>query len=678
MPAERRAILCVDDEPDLLDALRSQLRHGLGGAYLIETAQDGEEGEEVFDELMADGYQVPLVIADYIMPRMKGDELLRRIHAVSPECRKILLTGHATPEAVGNAVRYAGLYRYLAKPLDMQDLLLTVDEALASWLQATKLARFHQGLETRIEARTQELAEKNAALLAEIAVRKRAEASLIEARDAAEAATRAKTVFLASISHDLRTPLNSVLGYAELLGSEVSEQQRRDYASSIGASGKALLTLIDDLLDLSRAEAGKLRLEYSAVSIPQLLQELPGLCAVPLSGKALDIRTRIDPGLPAAMLLDRARLRQVLYNLMSNAVKFTEQGFISLEVDCLDWDEDGSRASVCLRVRDSGIGIPADQLEQIFEPFEQRRGQSVQRYGGTGLGLSICRRLADAMGGQLTVESRVGEGTAFSLLLPDVRVAATLPAAEAAELQAATPSFEPATVLLVDDIDANRELLCELLRPSGFELHQARDGQQALAMAAELAPDLVLMDINMPVMDGIETTHRLKEGAAGKDIPVLALTASNGLNLNVDGPDASLFAGVLAKPVARQELLAELARHLPLAAESGLQPEDATTTDVAAGAANGDGLPLTQELIDVLQPLRLQEISAPGHYPSINRLAELATRLQTLGREHDYGPLTGLGTELQRAVAQFDMSAVSRILPRLAALSAPGHAAAPE
>ena len=671
MAAERRAILCVDDEPDLLDALRSQLRQGLGGAYLIETAQDGEEGEEVFDELMADGYQVPLVIADYIMPRVKGDELLRRIHAVSPECRKILLTGHATPEAVGNAVRYAGLYRYLAKPLDMQDLLLTVDEALGSWLQATKLARFHQGLEARIEARTQQLAEKNDALLAEIEVRKQAEASLIEARDAAEAATRAKGVFLASISHDLRTPLNSVIGYAELLGSEVSEQQRRDYASSIGSAGRSLLTLIDDLLDLSRAEAGKLRLEYSAVSVSALLRELPGLSGVALSGKALDMRLAIDSRLPAALLLDRARLRQILYNLMSNAVKFTEQGFIGLEVECVDWSGDGSRVTLRVVVRDSGIGIPADQLERIFEPFEQRSGQSQQRYGGTGLGLSICRRLAAAMGGQLTVESQDGGGSAFSLLLPDVQVAATEPVPEGSDVPLVNYQFEPATVLVVDDNDANRELLCELLRPCGFEMQQAINGQQALEMVAQSSPDLVLMDINMPVMDGIEAARRLDSGAAGevgRAIPVLAVTAST--LLDADGPDAALFAGTLTKPLGRQQLLTELARHLPLSV--------AAVQIVEPIQAGGDVSPPPPGLSKALEALRLTEFSTPEHYPSINRLAELAGQLQRLGSEHDYAPLVEQAADLRRAVMRFDMPAVERILARLAALCAPAAVSAPE
>jgi len=662
MAAERRAILCVDDEPDLLDALRSQLRQGLGGSYLIETAQDGEEGEEVFDELLADGYKVPVVIADYIMPRLKGDELLRRIHAVSPECRKILLTGHATPEAVGNAVRYAGLYRYLAKPLDMQDLLLTVDEALGSWLQATKLARFHQSLEARIEVRTKELAEKNQELLREIAERRRVEADLIEARDTAEAATRAKSVFLASISHDLRTPLNSVLGYAELLGSAVSEQQQRDYAGSIGTAGKALLTLIDDLLDLSRADAGKLRLEFAAVSVTELLHELPGLCGISLSDKALDVRIQVVPELPAALLLDRARLRQVLYNLMANAVKFTDSGFISLAADCpvngnanADSDADeADRVDLRVVVRDSGVGIPAEQLESIFEPFEQRPGQSVERYGGTGLGLTICRRLVDAMGGQLTVESTPGEGSAFTVLLPNCQVVAA-PAAVEDDAAVAGYRFAPARLLVVDDISTNRQLLCELLRPYGFELHEAEDGRQALTVAATVQPDLVLMDINMPVMDGFAATRELNAG--DRAAPVLAVTAST--ELSADDPAAALFAGILTKPLGLGQLLPALARHLPFSVDD---------VDAVVVAERKDG-PLPTGLAEALRSMRLDEISGAGRYPSINKLTDLATELQRLGREHGHAGVLEQGAALQRAVARFDMSSVGRVLSRLAGLA---------
>lgn len=421
MASERYAILCVDDESDLLTALRAQLRSGLGGGYAIESAEDGEEGEEAFDELLSDGFQVPVVIADYVMPRIKGDELLRRIHAVSPECRKILLTGHATAEAVGNAVRFAGLYRYLAKPLDMQDLLLTVNEALGAYFQARKLQRFHRGLEAKIEARTAELAEKNQALEQQIAERRRVEQALVEARDAAQRANRAKGEFLAGISHDLRTPLNAVLGYADLLQGPVEDQRRKDYARLIASAGRNLLTLIDDLLTLSRSEADRLQLQPRPVSLPAFLGEIARLFQPQLQQDNLRLNLELPAQTPPNVNLDPVRLRQVLDNLIANAIKFTEQGAIDLQLSYRPVGE--STIDLTLSVTDTGIGIAPEHLSSIFEPFEQRAEQTAIHQRGSGLGLAICRRLVTLMGGEIRVESDLGHGSRFEIRLPAVPLA---------------------------------------------------------------------------------------------------------------------------------------------------------------------------------------------------------------------------------------------------------------
>jgi len=451
MSSERYAILCVDDDPELITALRAQLREGLGGSYLIDTAEDGDEAEEVFDELLADGYQIPVVIADYIMPRLKGDELLRRIHALSPECKTILLTGHATPEAVGNVVRYAGLYRYLAKPLDMQDLLLTVNEALSSYFQARKLVRFHRNLEERIEARTHELAQKNRDLQHEISERKRVEADLLKARDAAQAANRSKGDFLAGISHDLRTPLNAILGYADLLDGSADVSRQREYAAIISRGGKHLLALIDDLLDLSRGEAGKIRLKNQALSLRSLMEEVAALHTPVLEDKGLAFELSLAPSLPEVVMLDPMRLRQVLMNLLGNAIKFTEHGRIGLKLELGGAGVQDGRVELLWSVSDTGIGIDAEHIPVIFEPFEQSPGQ-FRQYGGTGLGLAISRRLVEAMGGSIAVDSVVGEGSVFRVRLPAVMV---VEGAEAGDL-GSRPGFSANAQAEADEIVEKR------------------------------------------------------------------------------------------------------------------------------------------------------------------------------------------------------------------------------
>ena len=495
MPTERYAILCVDDEHDLLSALRAQLRSGLGGSYAIETAEDGEEGEEVFDELIADGFQVPVVIADYVMPRVKGDELLRRIHAVSPECRKILLIGHATAEAVGNAVRYAGLYRYLAKPLDMQDLLLTVNEALGAYFQTRKLLRFNRGLEARIEARTAELAEKNQALQQEIAERKRVEMALLEARDAAETANRAKGEFLAGISHDLRTPLNAVLGYAELLNGPIDEQRRIEYAQLIAGAGRTLLALIDDLLTLSRAEAGRLSLEPRPVSLPELLNDAARLFMPQLQQAGLDLDLQLPADTPPIVMLDPARLRQVLDNLIANAIKFTEQGRITVQAEYTPVS--ATAIDLSLSVSDTGIGIAAEHWDNIFEAFEQQPGQSQRRYQGSGLGLAICRQLLTLMGGDIRVDSELGKGSRFDLRLPAVAIApqqipapvATPKPSATAPANIATPAPLPPPALVDALVEYGLPLLLQSgQHPSINRLQQLHTDMLALAQQHDYPP----------------------------------------------------------------------------------------------------------------------------------------------------------------------------------------------
>lgn len=389
----------------------------------------------------------------------------------------------------------------------------------------------------------------------------------------AESANRAKSEFLANMSHEIRTPMNAVMGYSELLEGSVTDPRQRTYIESIKAGSRSLLTLINDMLDLSRIEAGKMRLEFGPLELQRLLEDVRRIFDMRARGRGLQLSVTLADDMPATMVLDETRLRQVLFNLVGNAIKFTHTGEVRIaaHTESCHQDESVQECQLIIEVTDTGIGIPEDQQQRIFDAFEQQEGQSSRQYGGTGLGLAISRKLARMMGGDLSVSSIAGEGSCFQLVLHHV---ATAPAGSARTAdQQQHYRFAGSLVLVVDDNEMNRSLVRDMLEPAGLQVLEASDGLQALTTAQEEAPDAVLMDIRMPVMDGFACRARMLETPELAHIPVIALTASvmpgDAHRIHDTG-----FDGFLEKPVSRQDLLGELARFLP-------HDVDAADTDVA-------------------------------------------------------------------------------------------------
>lgn len=343
------------------------------------------------------------------------------------------------------------------------------------------------------------------------------------AKDAAEVANRAKSAFLASMSHELRTPLNAVLGYAQILQRDKRlDEQQSARLNVILKSGQHLLMLINDILDVSRIEAGKLELYPEAVNLRRFLSEIADIIRVKTEEKSLSFVFDAAPDLPGTVQADDKRLRQALLNLLGNAVKFTDRGEVTFRVRQLAREHE----QVCLRfeVEDTGVGIAARELESIFQRFEQV-GDVQRRIGGTGLGLAISRELTHMMNSEIKVESRVGHGSRFwfDLVLPVIQSGE-----ESTPLTRVIAGYRGPRkkVLVIDDVDANRALIVDLLSALGFDLTEATNGQQGLDQAQRTAPDLILMDIVMPVMDGLEATRRLRQLSAFKDVPIIAASAS--------------------------------------------------------------------------------------------------------------------------------------------------------
>ena len=751
---KKPVIVCIDDEPDVLNSLKIELKKAIGDQCIIETAEGGEDALELLADLQADEYEIALVLSDYIMPDIKGDELLRRIHERSPDTLTIMLTGQADLEALSNAIKYAKLYRYIPKPWQNEDLKLTVVEAIHSYLQDQKLtneilkrqevnedlkvanealsasesrlnqflealpvgvsvynpdgsiAYFHQaardllGADTIPESTAEQLAatyqlyvantdelyppdnlpilralkgefvkvddveirqdgkiiaiEINTtpifdasgnivyaiAAFQDISDRKQSEKILADyqhtleaqiderteqlqqAALAAEAANKAKSTFLANMSHELRTPLNSILGFAQIMEPSPNlTVENRENMRIIHRSGEYLLTLINQALDLSKIEAGRMMIDPKNFDLYRLLDDLQDMFQLRAKSQELQLLFEREAEVPQYVRTDDVKLRQVLINILSNAIKFTQSGAVVLRVrklensgvvDLLDsptvvFDtttsirdfsiissdyatvelreeaEDSTRFQVIFlqfEIEDTGVGIAAEELGNVFNAFVQTAsGQKTQK--GTGLGLTISRQFVRLMGGEIVVESQLELGTTFKFEIPvGAAYAADVPAGpinrEVIGLEPNQPCYR---ILIVDDREDNRQLLVKMLSPLGFGLQQATNGREAIEIWENWQPHLILMDVRMPVMDGYEATQQIKSRIQQREqehqgngemsishpdspIPkIVALTAST-----IEGRRSfALLVGCddfISKPFRKTEIFDTLNKHL--------------------------------------------------------------------------------------------------------------------
>ncbi len=526
-------------------------------------------------------------------------------------------------------------------------LVLASARDITERIQSRKeLLQANDLLEIKVSERTSTLKSVNAALSVE--------------KERAELANKAKSLFLANMSHEIRTPMNAVIGFTDVLATSGLTERQKSYVKSIQSGSRNLLILINDILDLSKIEAGKIKIQSDKVYVRQIIDDIKKVFFMTAKDKGLSFELDIDEAVPNVIMSDEVRLRQILFNLTNNALKFTREGGVKIKAEYKIATEGDIFYSLIIKVNDTGIGIAKEYQESIFNIFEQQDNQDTREFGGAGLGLAISGRLAEKLNSTITVESRKGVGSCFTLLVrsPEVVV-------ENDEIVVGDSvdevNFEAATIVIVDDIDVNRSLIGEYLADQPFEILQASDGAEGLALIKSKKPDLVLMDIRMPKMNGIEATKLIKQDSMISDIPVIAVTASV-VEDNRSDRKKGVFDYVLYKPLSKKKLNECLQKFLKVQGSS----RGISGVESFSDRLEREMLDATEEFVAEMSEYE-DEISRSINKGSFTGLDALLEDLCGLATSQNMIEFKKLVSQLREANNQFDIESTQRLLTILLA-----------
>ncbi len=511
-------------------------------------------------------------------------------------------------------------------------------------LAQQKLEQANDLLEAKVSERTRTLKNVNAALS--------------EAKEKAEAASQAKSLFLANMSHEIRTPMNAVIGFTDVLANSGLNEQQMGYVKSIQSGSRNLLSLINDILDLSKIEAGKMKIDVDKVYVSQLLHDLKDVYLISAQEKGLQLELQIDDSVPEVVFSDELRLRQILFNLVNNAVKFTRQGKITIACSYAPERAEDLFSSLKITVADTGIGIAEEDQQTIFDIFVQQDNQSTREFGGAGLGLAISSRLAEKLDAKLSVSSKKGEGSCFELLLrtPEVII---IDDSSRLEKSVKQIRFKPASLLIVDDLDVNRTLIAEYLASQPFEILHASNGEEAVRQAKQGKPNLILMDVRMPVMNGIEATKIIKADEDVLSIPVIAVTASVVEDKRAD-KKRGVFDFVLYKPLSSEKLMQALSHFLQVDTVTRVINDDVAQTDLLSTELAAADRAFIEQLIEYESVMDITRNQ--GNFASMDALL---SDLYTLEKAYGLPQFRSMITTLRKANQVFDVEQSQKLLATL-------------
>ncbi|SEH07870.1 hybrid sensor histidine kinase/response regulator [Candidatus Venteria ishoeyi] len=643
---ERAHILVIDNDPETLLLIKSLLHHRVAS---IRAANNGKTALSLLEHWHCD-----LVLINLELPKKHYVTLLESIRRSNQEMLFILLISEDKKPPAYTFLQHLKVIDFFQKPLnDNYRIFFAIEKALE-----------RQRAEHKIQQQTWMLQKTNKVLLEEIKQRQQYEKSLLEIREKllkrvemrsealyqaiqiADVAIQAKSDFLANMSHEFRTPLNAILGFAKLLSWEEDLSKKQlENINIIRQSGEHLLTLINDILDLSKMEKNKLKLQHEPFMLLPFLQEISSMIRLHIQQQAVTFNVELDKDLPLCVVGDETRLRQTLINLLGNAVKFTQQGEIRFIVSL-------ENKKVCFAVEDTGIGIAQTDLAEIFKPFGQLHHPDRYALAGTGLGLTISYRFIELMQSTLQVSSNLGRGSRFWFCLD-------LPEEKAfAAMQVVTKNChiigyagKKQRILVVDDQRENRFLLKTLLKNSGFIIEEAHNGEEAIEKALENPPDAILMDLLMPVMNGFESTRKIRQFNLLKNTPMLAISAATDEAYRVKATAAG-YDDFIGKPFAARDLLQKLGRLLKL--EWQYDPKQGSHNKPGEDSA-------TNKIQDYPKPpenlvITLKEMAKIG---DIDGLQEWSQKMQSDAQLADFASHIAEFTE------NFDLQGLRRLLQEL-------------
>lgn len=490
----------------------------------------------------------------------------------------------------------------------------------------------------------------------DITEQKQTEAILLTARNEAEMANNAKSEFLANVSHEIRTPMNAIIGFAEILKDKITDTKQKEHVKTILSSGRTLLSLINDILDLSKIEAGKLEVEYEAMNFQSIINDIEQLFTPKIQSKGLSLEIIKHPNLPDFIYIDEMRFHQILFNIVGNAIKFTKKGFIRVETKALPSNK-YDHIKLVIEIEDTGIGIPQNQQSAIFEAFTQQSGQSNRQFEGTGLGLAITKRLVEKMDGNISVESSVGKGSTFTLTFNAIQIAhiktdATNKANEAER----EIHFLPATIMVVDDIDFNIKVVENMIDFPGFTFISANSGEKAIEMLQFETPDIIFMDIRMHGMSGISATEIIKRTDGIKHIPVIAFTAS-ALQNQMDLIH-QLFDGYIHKPISKKVMIQTLKMHLKY--EYGELKIVDKPVGVLDFKPDSHCAEIAKDVMDDLQYEIYDQWKEISDSLIIFEIEEFCDKLDLISQKHNCTVLNAYSTQLRESIQSFDVERIEK------------------
>jgi len=486
---------------------------------------------------------------------------------------------------------------------------------------------------------------------------KQYELDLIEAKNAAEQASIAKSAFIANMSHEIRTPLNAVIGFSDLLYQQLTEPIVRNYLSSIKTSANTLLTIINDILDISKIEAGRMPLKLDAVDLRLVINEIRGIYEQTIAQKKLNFIVDIPDSFIYPVLLDEQKIRQILLNLISNAVKFTESGFIKLTVNDIISGQSASgekNIDLHISVEDTGIGIAPENQMLIFDAFNIKMSNDHRKYHGTGLGLAIATRFAEMMNGSISVQSIENKGSIFSVAFKNVTITNTVLPEIAARQDYENLIFDNALVLIADDMEVNRQLLRSLLTGKNLRTIEAGDGRTALHLAKEHHPALIMMDIQMPTMDGHKAIRLLRSYKELKTTPVIAITAT-ALNEMQQAYNSSGFDGFVNKPINNKKLYMVLTKFLKhsFPDQTTITPDKSPSN--ATKSVEGSELQTKLAQFELAFMKQWQTVCKTNTF---NEIADFAGNVTQFGISENVALIQKYGIELTELCTCFDLEKI--------------------